>query len=120
MDKKNRQFILAALLVWQSCTFAADVDAGLAAFNAGDFKKAFQEWQPLAQKGNAAAQHNLASLYDEGRGVPQDFEKAITLYRKAAEQGYLASQHNLAVRYSNGQGVKQDNVGIRKKLWVDA
>jgi hypothetical protein len=36
-------FTLAAMLLWQSFVIAADVDTGLAAFNAGNFRKAFQE-----------------------------------------------------------------------------
>jgi TPR repeat protein len=65
----------------------ADYDDGLAAAQRGDFATAFQEWPPLAEQGDAAAQYNLDILYDHGQYVPQNYYQAFNWYRKAAEQG---------------------------------
>ena len=50
----------------------ADYDDGLAAAQRGDFATAFQEWPPLAEQGDAAAQYNLDILYDHGEGVAKN------------------------------------------------
>ena len=52
---------------------AADFDAGLAALQEGDYAAALREWTPLAERGDAVAQFNLALMYDNGQGVRQDY-----------------------------------------------
>ena len=86
----------------------ADYDAGLSAYNRGDFATASREWRPLAEKGNAKAQNAIGVMYATGKGVPQDYTEAIKWYRKAAEGGYLASMRNLGGMYARGEGVRQD------------
>jgi TPR repeat protein len=93
------------LLLCPALLSAADFQTGLAAYNRGDFAAALQEWQPLAEQGDANSQYNLGLLYARGEGVPQDYQKAIGWYQKAAEQGVPAAEYNLGVMYANGQGV---------------
>ncbi|MGL5335663.1 MAG: tetratricopeptide repeat protein, partial [Enterovibrio sp.] len=50
-------------------------------------EKPFRVVQQAAEKGNAAAQYSLASMYAQGRGVGQDLKQAMQWYKKAAEQG---------------------------------
>ena len=54
------------------------------------------------------AQHNLAVLYERGKGVGQDLGVAFDFYSQAARQGYPASQYNLAALYALGRGVAKD------------
>src|SRR5580698_994906 len=61
-----------------------------------------------ANAGDAAAQVDLGSIYDNGRGVPQDYAQAVRWYAKAAEQANAEGQFNLGVMYTNGQGVARD------------
>ncbi|MEP6714887.1 MAG: metallophosphoesterase [Terriglobia bacterium] len=103
--------LLAGLSSWQ---VRADFDAGLKAYNAGDFATALKEWQPLAEQGAPHAQYNMGLLYARGQGVPQDFAKAADFYQKAAEQGIVEAQYNLGVLYGNGQGVKKDEAEASK------
>ena len=56
-----------------------------------------------ANAGDAAAQFNLALMYDFGRGVPQDDVKGAAWYRQAAEQGYAKAQYNLGFMYATGR-----------------
>ncbi len=42
----------------------ADFQAGMDAYNLGDYTTAMQEWRPLAEQGDADAQYNLGLLYD--------------------------------------------------------
>ncbi len=70
----------------------------------------FEETKALAEKGVAAAQHNLGVMYADGEGVPQNFKEAVKWYRKAAEQGYEQAQYNLGIMHNKGDGVLPDYV----------
>lgn len=73
---------------------AADVKAGVDAWARGDYKKAIDEWRPLAIAGDADAQFNLGQAYKLGRGVPIDLAMAQEWYRKAAVQGHPQASDN--------------------------
>jgi uncharacterized protein len=88
----------------------AGLQEGYKAHKRKDYATAMKEWKPLAEQGDAAAQHNLAGMHRQGQGVPQDNVEAMKWYRKAAEQGYAPAQLNLGVMYFQGQPVVQDNV----------
>ena len=45
----------------------AGLAEGIAAYERGDYETALQEFQPLAEQGNADAQFNLGLMYDDGR-----------------------------------------------------
>jgi TPR repeat protein len=68
----------------------------------------FKATHALAAAGDAAAQCNLASMYEYGEGTTQGSSKAVVWYRKAAEQGLAVAQYNLARMYSAGEGVEQN------------
>ena len=74
--------------------FAADFAAGVTAYHAEDFQTAYQEWKPLADEGDNAAQYNLGILYQFGLGVEQDVTQAVSWYTKSSEAGFAdASLH---------------------------
>ncbi len=97
------------LFIWAILAHA-DFQAGLDAYNQGDYATALKEWRPLAEQGDATAQFNLGFLYDKGLGVPQDYAQARDWYRKAAAQGLQGGQYYLGRLYARGQGVPQDYV----------
>lgn len=85
---------LAAIPAAQADAQAADVKGenvkgGVDAWSDGDYEGAIRLWQPLAAKGDADAQFNLAQAYKMGRGVPMDLTHAEELYGKAAAQGHV-------------------------------
>ena len=86
----------------------ADYEAGLGAYERGDYATALREWRPLAEQGIADAQFNLGQLYANGQGVPQDYVRARQWYEKAAVQGEVLAQFNMGVIYGNGKGVPKD------------
>jgi len=88
--------------------FGGQFEDATAAYERGDYATAFRLMKPLAEKGDAKAQHNLGVMYDYGRGVPQDYTKALKWYRMAAEHGIPEAQHNLGLMYYQGQGVPQN------------
>ncbi|MFZ1386061.1 MAG: hypothetical protein WBP46_01945 [Thiolinea sp.] len=69
-----------------------------------------------AKQGYPKAQHNLALLYEDGRGVKQSYTEAAKWYAKAAKAGFSEAQNNLAVLYIIGNGVKQDRAQAEKLL----
>lgn len=100
---------LAGLLVAAASPAWADYAAGLAAFNAKDYKKAYSEWIEPAKAGEAPAEHGIGMLYDMGEGVPDKSPKAAAeWYQKAADQNYAPAINNLARLYADGRGVKAD------------
>jgi TPR repeat protein len=89
---------------------AQDYAKGGAAHGRGDYATALREWRPLADRGDAEAQHSLGLMYLRGQGLPQDDAEAVKWFRKAAEQGHAGAQHNLGLSYTRGQGVPHDGV----------
>ena len=51
-----------------------------------------RELQARAKQGDANAQYQLGTMYDNGQGVPKDVKEAVKWYRLAAEQGDTSSQ----------------------------
>ncbi|MGP0075998.1 MAG: tetratricopeptide repeat protein [Bryobacteraceae bacterium] len=94
----------------------ADFQAGLDAYQKGDYVGAAKEWRPLAEQGSAEAQYNMGLLYLDGHGVPQSTAEAANWFRRAAEQDYTQAQHNLGAMYGSGQGVKRDYIQAYKWL----
>lgn len=81
-----------------------------------DIKEAAKWYAKAAKQGYPKAQHNLALLYEDGRGVPQSYTEAAKWYAKAAKAGFSEAQNNLAVLYIMGNGVKQNRAQAEKLL----
>ena len=108
---------LVAALVWLAvpgpltgAPAQADFMQGLAAYDSGDYRTAFEEWRVLAEAGDAEAQTALAGLYSAGEGTPVDATAAVRWYRRAAEQGDAVARQNLGDLYERGRGVARDLV----------
>ena len=117
----------------KSVTNQAIYNQAIAAVQKGDYATAFKILEPLAKKGDATAQHNLAVLYQDGLGTTpeaqfmaglmysdgigtaQDYKKAAQWYEKAAKKGHAEAQNNLAARYATGTGVTRDMA--KAKYW---
>ena len=97
-------FVCLAMPAW------ADFQAGMDAYNRGDYATALREWLPLAEQGDALAQYNLGVLYDFRQGVPQDFAMAREWYEKAAAKGHAGAQNNLGGLYEFGHSVTRNDV----------
>jgi hypothetical protein len=76
----------------------------------GDYPAILRLLVPLANKGVAQAEYNLAEMYADGQGVPKDDAQAASWFQKAADQGYAAAEYNLGAAYFNGEGVAHDPV----------
>ncbi len=75
----------------------ADVNAGVAAWQRGDYAAAVAEWREPAMQGDADAQFNMGQAYRLGRGVEQNTRQAQVYYAKAAAQGHVKAADNLGL-----------------------
>lgn len=87
-----------------------------AAFENHDYAAAARLLEPLAAQGDGAAQYNLGTLYNSGRGVTRDLAVAASWYEKAARQGKALAQLAIGAMYRNGQGVEADYP--RAYMWL--
>jgi TPR repeat protein len=89
-----RSILLAAaiLTLFASSTLSADIKA----------------IRKKADAGDAKAQFNIGSMYENGSGVKQDYAEAARWYRKSAERGDARAQYNLGIFHQNGWGVPLD------------
>ena len=82
----------------------SSVRAGVEAWQAGNYDEAIRQWRPLADRGDADAQYNIAQAYFLGRGVPQNMNLAEQWYERAARQGHEEAQANYGLLlFQNGR-----------------
>ncbi len=108
MTQISRLLLLAFLLAGIALPARADLAAGRQAYDAGNYAAALAALKPLADKGDAAAQHLLGKMYASGDGVGRDYAKAAELFQSSAEQGYAPAMADLGDLYFDGRGVRQD------------
>lgn len=101
--------IAAAFIAFPGLAYASFED-GVDAFMRKDYRKAAQEWLPLAESGDADAARNLGRLYHEGLGVKQNYVTARSWYEIAAKKCNASAQNNLGLLLRNGQGGDSDVV----------
>ncbi|TMJ20678.1 MAG: hypothetical protein E6G92_03045 [Alphaproteobacteria bacterium] len=83
---------------------APNVRSGIEAWQAGNYALAIGNWRPLADRGDADAQYNIAQAYFLGRGVPQNANLAEQWYARAARQGHEQAQANYGLLlFQNGR-----------------
>lgn len=83
-------------------------NSGMAAFEAKHFGRAMALLHPLAESGNADAQHRVAIMFQSGLGVVANPASAARWMRAAAEQGHALAQHGLGFMYLEGECLAQD------------
>ena len=85
----------------------AQFEAGVAAYDAGDYEKAFKLWWDL-QYEDVAAMRNTAMMLRKGQGTTKDPRKAQELYERAAEIGLPTAQADLADMLLKGEAGPPD------------
>ncbi len=102
------RLILTGFFLASSASAQASLQEGIAAYNKGDHQAALAKFEPLAAKGDSAAQLYLGRIYVQGRGFQPDYEKAMSWTRKAAERKNVEAQNFLGFLYYYGLGAPQD------------
>jgi len=100
-------WILTALILISSPTFADDFQEGIDSLKQKDFKAALEKLLPLAKKGDAKAQNIIGFIYYLGDETTINYGKAFKWNMKSAEQGNSNAQASLGVMYYHGDGVTQ-------------
>lgn len=110
-----KSFGLAAVMIAACLPAAAQenlgaltYDDGVAAYNAGNYARAFKIWKFQAEWGDPQAQTGLGVMYYLGQGAPQSYNESLKWNRKAANQDQSYGQSNLAEIYEKGLGVEKD------------
>jgi len=84
------------------------LSSGIAAFEAKEFRRAWQMLEPLSDQGMADAQYRCAIMIQNGLGVIARPSAAAKLMLRAAEQNLGLAQHSMGVMYLFGEGVEQN------------
>lgn len=80
--------VIAAAQIWgASGAFAGPWEDGMAAYNRGDYMPAIRLFRPLAEQGNARAQHLIGVMYHRGQGVARNPVRALAWFSVAAKRG---------------------------------
>jgi TPR repeat protein len=108
----NHRFYSTALMAsvfMAQGVFAAPLDEGKAAFDAGQYETAMQSFGEGFREGDAASGYYLARMLELGLGVKADPVAAMDLYAKAAEGGNVEALNRVALMHYRGEaGAAQD------------
>jgi TPR repeat protein len=90
--RMKRQTIFVGLIlagpIWGVAgAFAGPWEDGMAAYNRGDYMPAIRLFRPLAEQGNAKAQHLIGLMYRKGEGVARNKVRAFAWFSMAAARG---------------------------------
>ncbi|MEO7750149.1 MAG: tetratricopeptide repeat protein, partial [Sphingomicrobium sp.] len=99
------KYFLAAALIGASASAVSgqSVNAGIEAWQRGNYASAVAIWRPLAERGDADAQFNIGQAYRLGRGVPINLSQAKSWLEKSAAQGHVDAETTLGLLlFQNG------------------
>jgi TPR repeat protein len=110
---RSYRVLLALLFLFVAIPIHADYQAGLDAFNAGDYTTAMSEWKEVV--GVEPDRENLAlyreslyaigMLYWHGYGVTQDYGVSAVWLKQAADINHPGAQNKLGYMHTMGQGL---------------
>jgi TPR repeat protein len=107
--KMNR--IVALVLAWLlsiSGAQAQEFEAGLAAYERGDYNQAVAIWERASRNRDLNALYAMGMMYATGKGVPEDEFEAHRWWHDAATLGHAPSQIAVGKNYLHGDGVSKD------------
>jgi TPR repeat protein len=90
-----------------------------AAFARKEYAAALKLFKPLAEKGNALAQYNIALMHKMGLGVPKSEKEARKWARLAAKQGNADAQQLMGSLYYTHSGEESPDV-LKAYVWYEA
>src|SRR5258705_13897295 len=83
------------------------------------YAAAMKMFRPLAEKGHAAAQYQVALMHKMGLGVPKSEKEARKWSRLAAKQGNADAQQLMGSLYYKQSGEESPDV-LRAYIWYEA
>jgi peptidoglycan hydrolase-like protein with peptidoglycan-binding domain len=112
----KRALLAGAFLVIGGAAAQADYSVGSAAFNAGNYNRAYEEFKQSADGGNSLAQFMMGRLYAEGRGVVTDKVAAYMWYDLAASNGNTRA---IAARDAIGAQLQSSDIDRAQDMAAD-
>jgi TPR repeat protein len=79
--------VVAAQFLGIAGAGAGPWEDGMASYNRGDYMPAIRLFRPLAEQGNAKAQHLIGVMYHRGEGVARNSVRAFAWFSLAAAHG---------------------------------
>jgi TPR repeat protein len=107
MVRTGQWVMVTAISIGSLFAIPPEDPAGHEAFLKKDYATAYRIWKPLADRGDANAQYNLAILYERGLGIRRDLSEAFTLCHLAAAQGLPQAEVEVGRMYARGWGTAQ-------------
>jgi len=100
----------------------AMVQMGLRRYEAGDYDSAFKYENKAAALGDAGAHYQVATFYNEGKGVEKDGKKEVYHLEQAAIGGHPIARHNLGCKEKKNGRVDRaiQHMIIAAKLGCDS
>jgi TPR repeat protein len=89
---------------------AADRESATAAYDRGDYRAAFEEYQALANSGDSQGMLWLGYLYQEGQGTARDYGESMRYFQMAADMGEAVAFYYVGNIHYFGYGVAKDPV----------
>jgi TPR repeat protein len=93
------RILLALAVTWGflgvPSAVAGPWEDGMVAYNRGDYVPALKLLRPLAQSGNAKAQHVVGVMYHKGEGVARSSARAFMWFSLAAKKGDPSAKASL-------------------------
>jgi TPR repeat protein len=90
-----------------------------AAFARKEYAAALKLFRPLAEKGNALAQYNIALMHKMGLGVTKSEKEARKWARLAAKQGNADAQQLMGSLYYKQSGEESPDT-LKAYVWYEA
>jgi uncharacterized protein len=108
--------LLTAAPLLQAAPAPADIDAAMAAYEAGDIARARIAFTRLSRAGVPAADYNLAVMNLRGEMPKADPRQALRLMTRAAEAGFVTAIVRMAQLHELGQAGLQVDL-IEANRW---
>ncbi len=102
--------LVVAFALLSSLSAHAGFQEAIQAYYAGDYDKALQEYQAIAEQGDARGEFGIGYMHHYGHGVPRNQIEAIKWFRQSASHGNIPARQYLGIMYQKGEGVEKDLV----------
>jgi hypothetical protein len=99
---------IAILLLFLPSILFAGVQEGIRALQSGNYKTAYEEFKPLAEKGDDRAAITIGNFFLKGQGFKINHDTALKWYLIAFEKHNGDAYSNIGVMFRDGLGVNKN------------
>lgn len=116
----SRCLILCLMLLHATVQAGSPSDEAIQLYERGQFEEAAQLLIPLAEAGDAPAQHKLSVMYFYGRGVQEDEAQAMQWAQRSADSGNIDAMYFIGTMYVFGDEIPTlvDDPDVEAATWM--